>query len=411
MLRISTAGAFNAGVTTMQQRQKELARAQEQLVSGKRVDTPSDDPTAAARAERAMQAVARAEANQRALEASRTAMTLTESALGDAAELMQQSRELLVSAGNASFDNGQRQAITQQLRGLHDQLLQVANRGDGTGGFLFGRQNSVEAPFEATADATDASRVPVVGAQATSVRRVAAADEPMPLSLDGLETWMQAETGNGAFETRANAANAGTGWVDAGSAAQQAPINAQYEVRFSVSGGVTSYEVFRDGASVPSNSGTYRSGTAIDLDPGRDLRLTISGQPADGDSFEAVSSTPTLTVFAALKNAIDLLEDPLADNTTVTQAVQSGLRDVDQVMANVAAQRADAGGWLNRLDNIEQRLGGQKLQSQTERSTAEDLDMIDAVSEFSNKQSSYQAALQAYASVQKLSLFQYLNGG
>jgi flagellar hook-associated protein 3 FlgL len=35
--------------------------------------------------------------------------------------------------------------------------------------------------------------------------------------------------------------------------------------------------------------------------------------------------------------------------------------------------------------------------------------MVEAISLFQNRQSGYQAALQAYASVQKLSLFQYLN--
>ena len=49
------------------------------------------------------------------------------------------------------------------------------------------------------------------------------------------------------------------------------------------------------------------------------------------------------------------------------------------------------------------------LVAQSERSNAEDLDMVEAISLFQNRQSGYQAALQAYASVQKLSLFQYLN--
>jgi flagellar hook-associated protein 3 FlgL len=35
--------------------------------------------------------------------------------------------------------------------------------------------------------------------------------------------------------------------------------------------------------------------------------------------------------------------------------------------------------------------------------------MVQAVSDFSNKQTSYQAALQSYSMVQKLSLFNYIN--
>ena len=49
------------------------------------------------------------------------------------------------------------------------------------------------------------------------------------------------------------------------------------------------------------------------------------------------------------------------------------------------------------------------LAAQTERSNAEDLDMVQAVSDFQNKQSGYDAALKSYSLVQKLSLFQYLS--
>ena len=71
-------------------------------------------------------------------------------------------------------------------------------------------------------------------------------------------------------------------------------------------------------------------------------------------------------------------------------------------------QRADAGAWLARLDNTETRLGGQKLQAQAERSSAEDLDMVQAISDFQNQQTGYQAALQTYATVQRLSLFDFI---
>ena len=55
MIRISTTHqAFDSGVDRLQERQRELTEAQQQLTSGKRVSRASDDPTAAARAERAL---------------------------------------------------------------------------------------------------------------------------------------------------------------------------------------------------------------------------------------------------------------------------------------------------------------------------------------------------------------------
>jgi len=58
---------------------------------------------------------------------------------------------------------------------------------------------------------------------------------------------------------------------------------------------------------------------------------------------------------------------------------------------------------------VEGRIAGQSLAAQTERSNAEDLDMVRAISDFQSQQTGYQAALQVYSSVQRMSLFQYLN--
>ncbi|HEX6017204.1 MAG TPA: flagellar hook-associated protein 3, partial [Burkholderiaceae bacterium] len=96
-MRISTASAFDTGIATLQQRQGDLNAAQQQLTSGKRISRLSDDPVAAARAERARAAQARADADQRSIDASRAIVAQIESAFGDASDLVQQARELLVA--------------------------------------------------------------------------------------------------------------------------------------------------------------------------------------------------------------------------------------------------------------------------------------------------------------------------
>src|SRR5437016_5532768 len=136
MTRISTASTFDVGIATLQKRQGELNEAQAQLTSGKRISRLSDDPVAAARAERARATQARADADQRAIDASRASVSQVESAFGDATDLLQQARELMVSAGNPSYGAAERRGIAQQLAGIRAQLLKVANRNDGVGGYL-----------------------------------------------------------------------------------------------------------------------------------------------------------------------------------------------------------------------------------------------------------------------------------
>ena len=64
---------FEATVDGLQRRQGELMRTQMQMTSGKRVNLPSDDPTAAARIERAHTAQLRVASEQRSVDVSRNA--------------------------------------------------------------------------------------------------------------------------------------------------------------------------------------------------------------------------------------------------------------------------------------------------------------------------------------------------
>ena len=54
------------------------------------------------------------------------------------------------------------------------------------------------------------------------------------------------------------------------------------------------------------------------------------------------------------------------------------------------------------------RVGQDKLDAQQARSAAEDLDMVQAISDFQNRQTGYDAALKTYSIVQRMSLFDYL---
>jgi flagellar hook-associated protein 3 FlgL len=78
------------------------------------------------------------------------------------------------------------------------------------------------------------------------------------------------------------------------------------------------------------------------------------------------------------------------------------------VLTRMLGSRATAGEALNRIDSIGTRLDSASLNGQTERSKAEDLDMATAISDFQSKQTGYSAALKTYASVQRMSLFDYI---
>jgi len=397
MIRISTATAFDTGISTLQKRQNDLNEAQQQLTSGKRISRLSDDPVAAARAERARAAQARSDADQRAVDASRAAVAQIESAFGDAAELVQQARELLVAAGNASYGPTERRGIAQQLAAIRAQLLQAANRSDGAGGYLFSGQGVATAPFvDAPGGVTYA---------ATSGTTQTASSEPLPLAADGRAAFLGARSGNGVFVTAAAGAT-GSAWIDAGGVTNPSQLTGlPYGVQFTVGGAGTTYTVQRNGAGTALTNVPYVSGQAIQIDG---MAFTVTGVPANGDNFTVTPSAPDLSLFDTLDSAVAALSNTSLGAGALSQTVADGLRDIDAAGAQLSSARADAGSWLQRLDNVQSRVAGQKLLAQSEQSNAEDLDMVHAISDFQLKQTGYDAALRAYSSMQRLSLFDYL---
>jgi flagellar hook-associated protein 3 FlgL len=412
-MRIATRQSFDSGIDRLQQRQRELAEAQDHLTSGKRVVKASDDPAAAARAERALAALSRHDASARALDASRNVMTQTESALGDAGELLQQAREALVAAGNGAYSDNERRDVADRLAALRSQLLATVNRGDGAGGYLFAGQGASAPPY--------VDGVGGVAFRGTGGELQAALDEPMAQSTDARAALLGAGSGNGLFETRvlsADPTQAGS-WIDAGRVVDPQtffvatsppvvadPANLDYRISFAVGAGGTTYTVEKDGAATALTNMPFTSGQSIEIDG---MAFAVHGAPGAGEAFELRPSTPSQSVFDTLDRTIAELRTPLRTAAAVSQGVQQSLTRIDGSMNALQALRSRVGESLNRADMIEGRLDSAQLAAETEKSQAEDLDMVEAISVFQNQQTGYDAALKAYASVQRLSLFQYVN--
>jgi flagellar hook-associated protein 3 FlgL len=124
-------------------------------------------------------------------------MTQTESALGSAGDILQRARELMVSAGNATYSDAERASIAGELRTLREQLFTIANQSDGAGTYLFGGQGATQKPF---VDAPGGVQFAATGGETRTE-----AGTNLPLTTDGRAAWLSARTGNGVFVTAAGA--------------------------------------------------------------------------------------------------------------------------------------------------------------------------------------------------------------
>lgn len=403
-MRISTANSYDRTIDVLQKRQSELSKLQSQLATGKRVQKASDDPVSATLSETARNRLARTEADLRSLEASRASLQQAESGLAESGELIQQVRELLVAAGNATYGPNEREDIARQLEGLRERLIGVANLKDNAGRTLFGGLGGASTPF------VDTYPPPAGEVQFNGQRgQAAAGDRSLPQTLDGHAIWMDIPKGNGSFVVQQGVSNAGGVRADVGEVVDQAAWDAatpDFDITFSVTGGVTTFTV-TDGTNATLTSGTYQSGKAIEF---AGISIKVEGQPSDADVLEVAALGPAerTNIFEVVKHAVDTLRK--SDGAYRTHELGRTMTELDAGLDKVLLARGRAGEWLNRADSLEKLMGDRSADYEIEISRLEDMDLVKGISDFQTKQTGLEAALKAYAQVQRLSLFSVING-
>ena len=401
-MRLSSANAYDNALQNIYARQSELAGQQEKLTSGKNVNRVSDDPTGAAQAERALTRLARIASDNRALEVQRSTITLAESTLGDATSVVQRLRELTVSAGNGAYSASDRSSIAKEMIGLREQLFAIANSRDSNGTPLFGGLGSASAPFSDSSSGVSFNGV--AGQQAGT-------EVGLPTAMDGQAVWMNVRSGNGSFNLATGTSNTGSLWTNTGQVLNPTALTGHdYSVSFTVApgvGGAITYSVQDNTTANPAlpTSQPYVPGQAITFDG---LSLVANGTPANGDAV-LVSPSTTTNMFKVIDDAIAAIGNSTATSSQRAQATGLALTQIDTGMNQLQAARSQAGQWLNRADQIQSTQEGRAVQLEAEKSRAEDLDMVKGISDFTRIQTGYQAALQSYAQVQKLSLFNFIS--
>ena len=396
-MRTGTANTYNNALQQLFQRQSDLAAQQEKLTSGNRVNRASDDPQAAALAERAMVRISRVETDQRALEVQRSAISSAETTLGDATELVRGVRELVIQAGNAGNLPADRTILAKKMSDLRDQLLTLANRSDSNGVPLFGGLGSSGAPF---------ADIPAgVQYQAISGQR-ATTTTGLPGAMNGQAIWMDVKSGNGSFEVGLNAGNTGAAWTDAGTVTAPGALTGNnYSVNFSVVNGVTSYNIVNTTTSATVATGQpYTDGAPVQFDG---MSIIVHGQPANGDAVSVAPSAQT-NIFKVLDDAVRGVDTKPGGNQ-MSQTVALALKQIDSGLDKLQAARSQAGVWLNRGDSISSAQEARTIELKADKSRAIELDMVKGISDFKLLDTGYQAALQSYAQIQKLSLFNFIN--
>lgn len=435
MIRISTSMIFDQGVFNMQNATSALLKTQNQISAGRKLLTPADDPVAAARSLEVSQSQAITDQYARNTDSATASLGLSDNALAGVTTLIQNVKTLAVNAGDGSLTQSDLSSIATALRSNYQQLLGLTNSTDGNGQYLFsGFQGSTQ-PF---AELTPG----VVAYQGDQGQRLVqiSASRQVPSSDAGSDIFQLIKTGNRTFTTAAVAGNTGTGIVSPGTVTNAVAWNAaanpkDFTVKFfvdsTVSPPVTTYDIVDNttGNSLltgaASGAGPYLrtytdAGTITlatqsppDTNPtpfDYGATLSVSGQPATGDSFTVKTSTnqDIFTTLNDLITAVDNAQSTPTGATNLFNALNTAQSNLNNALDNVLRVRASIGTRLNEVDAAKSSANDLSNQYASTLSGLRDLDYAKSISDLAQQQITLQAAQQSFAKVNGLSLFNFL---
>ena len=402
MLRISTTMMFQNGEQAIGMSQSQLMSTELQMSTGKQINSPADNPVGAANVASLNGTVSQLTQFKSNQNAAQLQLNLADSTMTNFVNVVQDVQQRLVQAGDGSYSDSQRAALAQGLQGDLSQMIGLANTSDGQGGYLFAGSQQSAAPFSQTGNNVTYNGDSTLQSVQVSQNRL------LQIKFSGDDVFQKIRPGNGSFVTSASAGNTGTGVIDAGSVSNPSALTGHtYTISFTVSGSATTYQVQDTTTNTTVASGNYTSPSTLSF---AGQQVTVSGAPASGDTF-TVAPAQYQSIFTTVANAIAALQQPAqapAANAQLQTALGQALSSTGQALDHLTLTQAQVGNQLQQLNQYSSMNDDRTLQANSALSSIQDVDYAKAASQLAQQQTIFQAALQSYSTVSKLSLFNYL---
>ncbi|CAN7507399.1 flagellar hook-associated protein FlgL [Caballeronia sp. dw_19] len=421
-MRISSSQYFTMNVETMSNQQASLANMYAQISSGKALQTAADNPLGAA------QAVAlTAQASNLAQYTTNQSSALTslqqeDATLTSVTTVMQSIQSLVVNAGNGTLNDTDRTSLATQLQGYRSTLMTLANTTDSNGNYIFAGFQGGSQPF-----VDNASGVGATYAGGPGQRQVQISDTRTINVADPGSAIFQSVSSNESTPVSAgSAANTGSGTIGPVSVTDSSdPANSStYAITFGTTTTgtppttVSSYSVTaQDPATGITTTVTpptpYTAGDNITLGS---QTVAISGTPASGDTFTVapantgnISDTDIFTTLDSLVNALKQPADTAAGQATLQNALTTAGSKISNTYNNVLTTQTAVGGREQEVSATQLSTQTTSTQTASNLSDLVSVNLVSAISQYELTQNSLQAAQQAFAQIQKMSLFNYLS--
>jgi flagellar hook-associated protein 3 FlgL len=394
-MRVSTIGFQTDASNQMQALEAEISQTQTELSTGIQLQNAADNPAGMAQVNQLDAQISASQQYQTNGTSLNANLQIEEQSVTDATSVMQSARDLALEANNPAMTTAQRQDISTQLQQLLQQLVSTANSTDANGNFLFSGDTTTTQPFaQSGASVTYNGSTSVSQVQISSNQRVSSGDS-------GASVFMNIPGGNGTFTTTVGSANTGTATISPGTvvnASQWVPDT--YTISFT---DPTDYTV-TDSEGNTVAGGTFTSPGSIAFNG---ISTTITGTPAAGDTF-TVAPAGTSSAFNTLSGLIATLNDPTLSSAQISTQIGTAVEQIDGAVNNFNQVQASVGARINAVTAANTSAQSAQTSMTATVSSLQNVDYAAATTQLSTEELALQAAQESYASIAKMSLFQYL---
>jgi flagellar hook-associated protein 3 FlgL len=384
-------------LTSINLLESSINQTQNQMSSSLSFTTASQNPIGAGSVNNYKQALAQSQQYGTNATSAQTNLNTEDNALSQVQSQLQALRNLALEANSGVLTNSNLSAIASQAVQIQNSLLSLANTQNGNGEYIFGGFAAQTQPFTLSASGATYN-----GDQGQRQLQIAAG-QTVADGDNGDTVFNQIKTGNGTFTVAPAAGNAGTGIVGATTVSNPAAYDGgTYSITFPTPG---TYQV-NEGATVVAN-GAYTDGGTIAFNG---VQVTLSGQPAAGDSFSLAPSA-NQSLFTTVQNLVSALQTGVtspASSTAFNNSINGAINNIDQALNQSSNVRATIGGRLNTITTQQSVATSQQTQLQQSISNLQSLNFASAITTLDQQNTTLSAALQAFTLTQGLSLFNFL---
>jgi flagellar hook-associated protein 3 FlgL len=411
-MRISSLDIFNIANQSMQKSNQDLIKTQQQLATGERVVTPSDDPVAAIQILALNGELSRIEQYNKNIDMAENSLQQQEGLLDGALDIMTRVRELAIQAGNTAVNTrSEYAAMATEIEARLHELVNITNAKNAAGEYIFAGFKTDTQPFSGDADSG------FVYHGDDGMRQVKTGNNSaVPLSISGRDIFQDIPSVNNTANAYISPSNQSDLAVSVAQITNQVAYDNFYPedmvIKFNspseYSPPRTNFSVYeRSTGNLIVDKASYFPGEDIELNG---VTIKISGTPTEGDVVQIDSSNrqDILQTLALLAKAMRNVEDTAEGKALLGDTVAATLGNLDNAQTNILKAFSSLGAWQNSLQTSRELHLDASLFAQEVLSDLKDLDYAEASTRLSMQTMILEAAQASFIRVSQLSLFNRL---